>query len=182
MPISLYSSSVDIFIKSLLALKRILNKAQSQPNIDATSLPSARLHDDMLPLSFQIQTISNYSQKFLEKVIPAKGPFPIWEDNETTMEELLTRIDKMLKLLESVDAEDLEGQEDRVIEIPMGKTEIVTLEVKGYALGWMVPHVLFHVSIAYAILRSRGVPLGKKDFSSEFMEPVVLEVKEKGGD
>ncbi|KAK4448956.1 hypothetical protein QBC34DRAFT_406414 [Podospora aff. communis PSN243] len=179
MPITLHSASIDLFTKSLLALKRILKKAQSYAGVDAASLPSARLHDDMLPLSFQIQMVSNFSKKFVERVVPSKGPFPAWEDNETTIEELLTRIDKTLELLERVEVKDLDGEEERVVELPMGKTEGVTLGVKGYALGWVVPQVFFHVSIAYAILRSMGVPLGKKDFSSEFMEPVVLEVKER---
>ncbi|KAK0623716.1 hypothetical protein B0T14DRAFT_425269 [Immersiella caudata] len=179
MPVTLHSASIGLFVKSLLALKRILKKAQSHPGIDVASLPSARLHDDMLPLSFQVQMASNFSKKFVERAIPSKGPFPVWEDNETTIEELLARIEKTLELLERVEAKDLDGEEERVIELPMGRTESVTLEVKGYALGWVVPQVFFHVSIAYAILRSKGVPLGKKDFSSEFMEPVVLEVNER---
>jgi len=179
MPITLHSTSIDIFTKSLSTLKHILKKAQSHTTIDTASLPSARLHDDMLPLSFQIQMVSNFSKKFVERVIPAKGPFPVWEDNETTIDELIARIDKTLELLERVKPEDLDGDEERIVELPMGKTQRITLEVKGYALGWVVPQVFFHVSIAYAILRSKGVPLGKKDFSSEFVEAVVLEVKEK---
>ncbi|KAK0646850.1 hypothetical protein B0T16DRAFT_329152 [Cercophora newfieldiana] len=178
MPISLHTASVDIFVKSLLTLKRILKKAQSHP--DSASFPSARLYEDMHPLSFQIQAVSTRSVAFVERLLPEKGPAPTWEDNESTIEELLDRVDKTLEWLGRVEEKDFKnGEEDRVMELPMSATESIALEVKGYALGWTVPHVFFHVSMAYAILRHKGVSLGKKDFTSEFIEPIVLEVREK---
>jgi hypothetical protein len=33
-----------------------------------------------------------------------------------------------------------------------------------YVRDWALPQVSFHVDMAYALLRSAGVPLGKKDY------------------
>ena len=35
---------------------------------------------------------------------------------------------------------------------------------EGYLTSFALPNFYFHVSMAYAILRQRGVPLGKKDY------------------
>jgi hypothetical protein len=38
---------------------------------------------------------------------------------------------------------------------------------RDYLLGFVLPNLLFHVGIAYAILRHNGVPLGKMDYLGE---------------
>jgi uncharacterized protein len=47
--------------------------------------------------------------------------------------------------------------------VPAGER---TLEFKGLDLlqRWTIPHVFFHVTTAYNILRHNGVDLGKVDF------------------
>ena len=183
MPISLYSTSIDLFIKSLESLERMLQKAQAHSPHSSTTLAAARLHEDMLPLSFQVQQVSNISRRFVDRILPAvagaaseeRGRTPVWEDKEATVGELLARVDKSLAFLRGIDAAELaDGEEDRVIELPMGRTETIKAHVMGYALGWAVPDIFFHVSTAYAILRMHGVPLGKKDYLLSYLEPIVL--------
>lgn len=41
---------------------------------------------------------------------------------------------------------------------------VFDLTAEGYARDWALPQVYFHVMIAYAILRSRGMDLGKADY------------------
>ena len=48
-----------------------------------------------------------------------------------------------------------------MLKLPSGD-----MPFKGLAFltGFVLPNFLFHVSIAYAILRHNGVPIGKLDF------------------
>lgn len=39
-----------------------------------------------------------------------------------------------------------------------------TFEVAQWIPGFATPNFYFHLSMAYAILRSKGVALGKRDF------------------
>ena len=40
----------------------------------------------------------------------------------------------------------------------------MTLPVGQWIPGFAMPNFYFHLSIAYAILRARGVQIGKRDF------------------
>ena len=67
-------------------------------------------------------------------------------------------------LMKSIPASALEGAESRDIKIPAGQGR--THEFKGLEMlqTWAIPHVFFHVTTAYAILRHNGVEIGKRDF------------------
>ena len=177
--ITLYETTVGLYISALESLKVILQKAKEYAPEESTSYPSLRLYEDMLPFSFQIQTTSNIAKKALQRLVPEKGPFPVWEDNETTMDELIARVDKTLALLKTIKPEDLAGREANILEIKLGPNGgSATAEAKGYALGYALPNIFFHLTTAYAILRSKGVPLGKRTYLNSFFEPVVLSVEE----
>ena len=47
----------------------------------------------------------------------------------------------------------------------------MNLSAKDYIFNYAIPNFFFHVQTAYAILRMKGVPLGKTDFLSPFMKP-----------
>ena len=55
------------------------------------------------------------------------------------------------------------GCESRDLTIQAGPR---TLEFKGlpYLVGYALPNLNFHMSMAYAILRHNGVDLGKQDY------------------
>jgi uncharacterized protein len=171
-PVTLYDTSIPIFINACNSLKAILQKAKEHGSEELTS---ARLIDDMLPLSFQVQTVSNTIKKALERIVPKKGPYPVWEDNESTIDELIARVDKTLALAQTVSANDLAGQDGEVVELKLGPKGTAKAEVKGYLFGYTLPNVYFHTTAAYSILRMKGVPLGKTDYLTSFLEPNLLE-------
>ena len=57
-----------------------------------------------------------------------------------------------------------ENSETREIKVPAGPDR--TLEFKGldFLQTWAIPHVFFHVTTAYEILRHNGVEIGKIDY------------------
>ena len=138
-------------------LIHILKMAASQPEAD--TLPSDRLIKDMQPLSFQVRSVSNTVTRSLKRLI---GVVEAWEDNETTIGQLITRAEKTLALLQSIDPGKLEGKDTVTVELPSGQ-----FTGKQFILGFGLPNLFFHLQTAYAIFRMKGVPLGKADY----MEP-----------
>jgi hypothetical protein len=164
MSISMYLASVPPILHTLTNLRAILEKAASHAEtkkIDPSVLVNARLYPDMFPLSRQVQ-IATDNAKGAASRLAGIDP-PKYEDNESTFPELVARIDKTIALLETFKPEQIDGSEDKTIQLPMHDR---TLTFKGmpYLLDYVLPNIYFHVTIAYAILRHNGVEIGKKDF------------------
>ena len=92
---------------------------------------------------------------------------PVMEDNEATVAELLERIDQTIAYIDGVLPEALDDAEGRKVGVPLppafGGGEL-SFEGWPYLSTFVLPNVYFHVTVAYAILRNNGVPIGKRDF------------------
>ena len=51
---------------------------------------------------------------------------------------------------------------------PLGQNSL-QLSAKASALSQGIPNFFFHLQTAYAILRSKGVPIGKRDYIGSFL-------------
>lgn len=165
-PITIYDATVDVFVRGIETLIHILQKAKEHAPEESASYPSARLYEDMLPLSRQVQIASDASKNFVKRALPQRE-IPVWEDNEATMDELIARAEKTLALLKTVTPEDLAGLDDKSIELKLGPNTVTT-SGKGMSFAYSVPNFNFHVVMTYAILRMKGVPLGKMDYLKPF--------------
>jgi len=161
---SMYVATVPPIVRSLTNLRSILEKAVAYAEarkIDSSVLINARLYPDMYPLSRQVQIATDVAKGAVSRLAGVEPPK--YEDNEASFPELLARIDKTIALLESFSPEQIDGSEDKTINLAMhGKT--ITFEGLPYLLNYVLPNVYFHVATAYAILRHNGVEIGKKDF------------------
>lgn len=161
---NLYDGSVVYFTNGLTMLAHILKKAEEHckaNNIPEKDIIEASLAPDMKPLAFQIQTASNTSKNAIVRLI--NGTAHPMDDNEATFEELQQRIAKTQDILKSVKKEDFDLDVEAEIKVPMGPRE-VDFTKRGYVQTFAVPNFYFHAVTAYAILRSKGVTLGKLDF------------------
>ena len=164
MKISMYALSHDVFKKSLGQLQHVMEKGIANAktrNFDTSVLVGARLAPDMLPFSKQIQLTSDFAKNSMARLAGIDPPK--FEDNETTMEELLARVKKTLEYIDTVPATALEGSETRDIRIPLRDR---TVEFKGlpFLQHWALPNFFFHFVTAYNVLRHNGVDIGKRDF------------------
>jgi len=171
MKVSMHAMSVEVFAQTLGNLSWILEKAAAsaaQRKIDPAVLLSARLAPDMLPRTRQVQIASDIAKNSVAR-LAAQDP-PRFEDTETTIEQLRTRLARAVDYLRSVPANGLEGSETRDIKLTAGER---TLEFKGleFLQRWAIPNVFFHVTTAYDILRHNGVELGKRDFLNGGRDP-----------
>ena len=89
--------------------------------------------------------------------------FETFEDNEKSLAELQARLIKTISCLNEIKPEQINGAENRIIEIEIRKTKF---EFTGcdFLQHYITPNVYFHLSIAYGILRAKNIDLGKLDY------------------
>jgi hypothetical protein len=164
MPLSMHRASVPVFARALKVLATLLEKGEAHAKaqgLDPNDLVSARLTDDMLPLSGQVQRASDASKGAVARLTGVEAP--AMPDEETTFADLQKRVADTLAYIESVDPKAFEGSEDRTIELkfPAGT---LTFVGEDYLLGFALPNFFFHVVTAYDVLRHKGVQIGKLDY------------------
>jgi hypothetical protein len=164
MSFTIYDATVPVMIRALSGLSKILDKAVAQAKANDTPLQDllgARLAPDMHPLTNQIQLASDAAKGGVSR-LAASTP-PSMPDTETTFPELQQRIAKTIDYLKSIDTKTIVGAEDReiVMKFPNGEMKFTGRE---FAQGFALPNFFFHVTTAYAILRHKGIQIGKMDF------------------
>lgn len=164
MTISIYDLSIPVLTRGLGNLSSILGKAAAHAaakKFDPAVLAQARLFPDMFPLARQVQITCDTAKGAAARL--AGIDIPKHEDTETTLDELKQRIAKTLDFVKSVKAEQLKGAESRTIELKF-PNRTITFTGLSYLTDFALPNFFFHESIAYALLRSSGVEIGKMDF------------------
>ena len=164
MTISMYEASVPVFSARLKALSSVLVAAEQNAldrKIDPQVFLTARLAPDMFALARQVQIATDHAKGAPSRL--AGREVPKYEDNEASFADLEARIAKTLALLATFSPADIDGSDDKVIELKLGGRE-TTLGGMQYLLHVAMPNFYFHLTTAYDILRHNGVPLGKATF------------------
>lgn len=165
MTLSMYDASVPAFLHTLGNLKALLQKAVAHAEakkFDPNVLVGVRLAPDMLPLARQVQISSDSAKGAAARLTVTESPK--FEDNETTMEQLIARVDKTIAYLRTVDAAKFEGSETRPITLVFPKQTVNFANGHLFLRHFAVPNFYFHVSMTYALLRHNGVAIGKNDY------------------
>ena len=164
MKISMYEASIPTFLHSLNSLKAILEKGIAHAEarkFDPNLLAATRLTVDMLPLTRQIQIASDAAKGAAARLTGVDPPK--FEDNETTVADLIARIGKTVDYLQGFKPEQFEGSDERTITIPTPR-QTFTFPGLVFLRHWAIPNFFFHVTTAYNLLRSNGVEIGKADY------------------
>lgn len=164
MSLSMYQASVPLFIRSLTAMSGFLKKGEAHAKahkIDPAVFVNARLYPDMFTLVHQVQ-IACDNAKGCAARLAGEQP-PSHADNEQSFADIYARIDKTIAYLKTLKPAQIDGSEDRAIELKMRDH---TEHTKGqpYLIDRVIPNFFFHVTTTYAILRHNGVEIGKRDF------------------
>jgi hypothetical protein len=160
----MHAMSHAVFKGSLTQLLHVMDKGIANAkarNFEVGVLFAARLAPDMLPFSRQIQLTSDFAKNSMARLAGIDPPK--FDDVESTMDELVTRVKKTLEYIDTVPASALEGSETRDIVI---KLRDRTVQFKGleFLQAWALPNFFFHFVTAYNLLRHNGVDIGKRDF------------------
>lgn len=163
-PLSIYDVGIVHPRLTLQSLDGFLVKAEKHPN--AANLPLARLTEDMYPLAFQILAVCvNFDRITLALLGREQGP-PVSGDYNgelPSFPEMHARIKESLDLLAQADRETAEknGEVDGMFNLGFVGDKKLNPHTLVNLLG--TTNCLFHVHMAYAILRKEGVDLNKGD-------------------
>lgn len=164
MPISMYQASLPPLLHMLGNLKAILKKGADYAEakkIDPKVLADSRLFPDMYPLSRQVQIACDIAKGCGARLAGIEAPK--FEDKESTIDELIARVDKTLSFIGKLKQSQIENSDGRTITL---KFPSMTLRftAQEYLQGFVMTNFYFHVTMVYAILRHNGVELGKRDY------------------
>ncbi|OYW45189.1 MAG: hypothetical protein B7Z08_04420 [Sphingomonadales bacterium 32-68-7] len=167
---SLYDASAPVFVTGLVNMRAWLDKAAQDGSPDA--LMEARLAEDMRPLPAQFQMASDSAKNAMARLIGIDPP--AMPDTETSFAELQARCEKTIAFIESIDPEALDGAEEREVTLKFPGGMGYRFTGVDYLRRFALPNFYFHASMAYAILRNQGVPLGKPDYLRHLGQPIQL--------
>jgi uncharacterized protein len=161
---ALYDVTIPAFIRGLQNLSAMLEKSKAfatEYDMDLSELLDARLIDDMAPLTRQVQMVTDTAKFVAVRVGQVENE--AWADDEASYEDMETRVSKAILFLQNVSAEGFDSREEAkvVLTTPSGD---IPFTGSTYIFGFAIPNFYFHLSMAYALLRMKGVPVGKLDF------------------
>jgi hypothetical protein len=164
MSLPIYQASVPVLVRVLSNFIAVLGKAKAHveaKKLEPSTLTAFRLYPDMLPLTKQVQIASDMAKGGGARLAGAE--VPKYEDNETSFDELIGRLEKTIEFLRRLDPAAFEGAENREIVLPM-RSGPIKFKGADYLFNFVLPNVYFHAATGYNILRHNGVEIGKMDF------------------
>jgi uncharacterized protein len=165
MALSLYDASVANYLQTLGAVSGILDRSLSyfrEHNVDPEQIVEARLAPDMQPLRFQIISVAQHSRGAIEGVQQGVFHPPSWKTpfDFAGLQALVAEAREVLSGL-TPEAVNALGGRDLVFQLGDRK---LPFTAEGFLMSFSLPNFYFHAATAYDILRTNGVPLGKRDF------------------
>lgn len=162
---SFHDAVVPAYLQMLNSLTGLLTKAEAHcaaRKIQPEVLLGSRLFPDMLPLSKQIQLVSDFAAKGCARLTHSE--VPSMPDTEKTFEELKQRLAKTIDYVKSFKPEQFDGADAKNVTFPAGPDRSITLTGQQFLSAFSLPNFYFHAATAHGILRHNGVEIGKRDF------------------
>src|ERR1700710_1482025 len=165
MAISLYDLSVPTFLQTIRAVGGFLDRAAihcAGTGIDPDDFVEARLIDDMAPFHFQIEAAWHHAVWGLEAA--KTGAFaPPALVGPVQFDHLRTMIGDAETTLAAFTPHEVNSWAGKNLDLQIGPRRLAFTS-ETLILSFSLPNLHFHAVTAYDILRSRGVPLGKRDY------------------
>lgn len=168
MSTSLYDLSVPTFLQTVRAVGGFLDRTVrhcTDTGADPEGFVNERLYPDMAPFHFQIEAAWHHAVWGLEAARtgaftpPALvGPVPF-----AALRAMMSRAEAALVALVPDEVNRWAG---RPLDLQIGPRRLA-FTPETLILSFSLPNFHFHAVTAYDILRSRGVPLGKRDYEGQ---------------
>ncbi len=161
---SLYSF-VELYARALETVDHLLGRGAAfaaEKGISEQELLGWRLADDMNPLSFQLAVAINFCNGWVARGAGLAIPEAI-EGAAQDVANFKAAIAAARAFLDSVTPQQINDRDGALITFKIGDIMEPTLPAHRWLTGFATTNIHFHMSIAYAILRMKGVPIGKID-------------------
>ena len=164
MTFSLYDATIPSNLQILRAVDAMLDKAEAfatEQGLEPAALIDAKLADDMLPFGYQVKSCAVHSVGGIEGVRkgifgPNQVPWP------TDFAGLHALLREAIATLEAIDRAEFDTLAESDTKFEFG-TFVMPFTGANFLLSFSQPNFYFHATTAYAILRAKGVPIGKRD-------------------
>ncbi len=164
MIVSLYSF-VEIYTAALDAAEHLIGKGDAfaaERGIGEAEMLGWRLADDMHPLAFQISVVADFTAGWAARAAGLPVPDRVaW--TAADLAELKSAIASSRRSLAAIMPDQFAGRDTVPITVQLTDTMQPTLPIARWMTGFATTNVHFHLSMIYAILRMKGVPLSKID-------------------
>jgi uncharacterized protein len=162
---TLHAASVGIYLQILPQVARLIDKAEAhcaERGLPAEALTDARLAPDMWNFAMQVQCSVQHSAGAVQALRSGKTG-PDMRTPPTDFAALRAMVADGLDVLQTVEPGEIDAAagRDTLFEYGTGRMEFIG---EDYLLSFALPNFMFHSSTAYAVLRSQGVAIGKRDF------------------
>jgi hypothetical protein len=156
---------VPNYLQTLAAVGGFLDKGLAfctSNNAAPGDMVECRLATDMLPLRFQIVSVAHHSLGAIEGV--KKGAFsPPGKTEPLDYQGLQKLVAETSESLRRLSPEEVNALAGKHVDFHI-RDRKVPFTAENFLLSFSFPNFYFHATTAYDILRSKGVPLGKRDF------------------
>jgi hypothetical protein len=137
----------------------------NERGIAPSEIIQARLAEDMLPFAYQVKATAVHSIGAIEAVrkgvfSPDMSPFP------ESFAALKARIAEALAALEAIEPSEIDAFVGRDMRFEFGERRI-NFTAEDFLLSFSQPNFYFHATTSYAILRWKGLPIGKRNFTGQ---------------
>jgi hypothetical protein len=164
MAVTLYDMTVGTYLQVVPAVEGFMGKGLGhfkEKGTDPNEVVETRLFEDMLPFRFQVLSVAGHS---LGAINGAKAglftPPALRQLDYAGLQQAVTDAREGLQKLTRDEVNALEGK-DVIFQIGDRK---IPFTAENFLLSFSLPNFYFHATTAYDILRTKGVPLGKRDF------------------
>lgn len=164
MTISLHDATVAGFLQTLTAVAGYLEKGRAHceaNGIDLASVVDTRLYPDMAPFRFQLLSVVHHSKGAIEGV--QAGAFSPPTVIELDYAGLQAHVEGARTMLKALTRDDVEALQDKDVVFSLGPNKL-PFTGGDFLLSFSMPNFHFHATTAYDILRTKGVPIGKRDY------------------
>ena len=169
MAVDLYDLTVASYLQTLGGVAGFMERglAHCRDNgLDPDEIVETRLWNDMLPFRFQIVSVTHHSAGAIEGV--KQGQFgPPGEQRPLTYVELQALVAAARDKLGKLGRDEVNALQGTDVTFRIGDSFKLPFTAENFLMSFSLPNFYFHAATAYDILRSKGVPLGKRDFMGQ---------------
>lgn len=165
MSLSLYEAVIPPMQQIIGSVQGVLEKGAQHyeaRGLNPDDLLGESIHSDMLPLTFQLQSVMHHSLGALEGVRQGEtGPPPKIEKLDYA--GFQAKLADTAQTIGAMKAEQVNEWQGKAVVFKMGEMQMPFV-AEGFLLSFAKPNLYFHATTAYDILRMKAVPLGKRDY------------------
>lgn len=165
MGIPLYDVTVLGFMQTVNAMEGVLQRGLAhckEHGIDTNEIVETRLYPDMLPFRFQVASVVKHSVGAIECARAGLFGRPP-ETPPFDYAGLQNHLAEASATLKTYTREEVNAFQGRDLLLHVGERKAL-FTAEDFLLSFSIPNLHFHAATAYDILRSRGVPVGKRDY------------------